>query len=352
MPSSTSSFRRPVPVRPWRRIALTMIVLVVGCLATWEWYWRNQGKQPSMDNTEALWSSVRQKVTREPGASATVIIGASRSVFDVDLDEWEQAVGERPLLLGLSGACARVFLADLAAEPNFHGRVVVGMMPSLFYSNGGPYQNAVDYVDYYHSEWTPAKRFSQKVGAVADANLAFLNKEELSFKALYNQWLAEDPFEVGLPEFAVVTQERRHLMIDRVTEDLAFRAGIRRTFMDMLRGATAPSDAEFMAMATEVAVHIAAIRARGGDVVFVRFPASGNYLVREQSIWPRAAYWDRLLAVTAARGIHFQDHPSLNGFECPEWSHLTVADAASFTRGLAPLVAAAFAAGPPNNPQP
>ena len=58
------------------------------------------------------------------------------------------------------------------------------------------------------------------------------------------------------------------------------------------------------------------------------------------------AFWDRMLAVTGAPGIHFEDHPELAGFDCPEWSHLTAADAVRYSRALMPLMAAAWPSRP------
>jgi hypothetical protein len=41
-----------------------------------------------------------------------------------------------------------------------------------------------------------------------------------------------------------------------------------------------------------------------------------------------------LLAKTGAPGIHFEDYPELQGFNMPEWSHMTGADADRFTAAL------------------
>jgi hypothetical protein len=79
------------------------------------------------------------------------------------------------------------------------------------------------------------------------------------------------------------------------------------------------------------------IRSRGGKVVFVRFPSTGGLRQLENKITPRAAYWDRVLEVTRAPGIHFEDYAELKDFDCPEWSHLTKKDATKFTSLLVPI---------------
>jgi hypothetical protein len=73
-------------------------------------------------------------------------------------------------------------------------------------------------------------------------------------------------------------------------------------------------------------------------VVFVRPPSVGDYYAFEQKAMPRAQTWDVLLRQTATPGIHFEDYPQLQGYELPEWSHLTAADARRFTAQLQPLV--------------
>jgi hypothetical protein len=75
-------------------------------------------------------------------------------------------------------------------------------------------------------------------------------------------------------------------------------------------------------------------------VVFLRTPSNGEYLAFEERAYPRAETWDVLLHATASPGIHFQDHPALQGGELPEGSHLSRHSAQQFTRQVAPEVEA------------
>lgn len=78
------------------------------------------------------------------------------------------------------------------------------------------------------------------------------------------------------------------------------------------------------------------LRARGGKIVFVRFPVSGPLKELEDKNTPRAQTWDPLLQQTAVPGIYFEDFPELSSFECPEWSHLSAAESVEFTKRLVP----------------
>ena len=59
---------------------------------------------------------------------------------------------------------------------------------------------------------------------------------------------------------------------------------------------------------------MAKLRARGVPVVFVRLPSDGAYYDFEQKYFPRDKTWDLLLSKTGAPGIHFEDHPQLQGY--------------------------------------
>jgi hypothetical protein len=84
--------------------------------------------------------------------------------------------------------------------------------------------------------------------------------------------------------------------------------------------------------ATKTAVE--QIKSRGGKVIFVRTPSSSPMWEGEQQGFPRDKYWDRLLSESNAPGIHFADYPETSKFICPEWSHLSPADAVVYTTHL------------------
>ena len=95
----------------------------------------------------------------------------------------------------------------------------------------------------------------------------------------------------------------------------------------------------------EAASAVQRIRARGGQVVFVRFPVSGELKKLEDRATPRAGPWTRLLKDSGAQGIYFEDFPELASFQCPEWSHLSASDSVVFTRRLIPHLRTALALG-------
>jgi hypothetical protein len=73
------------------------------------------------------------------------------------------------------------------------------------------------------------------------------------------------------------------------------------------------------------------IRARGGDVIFIRPPSAPQLRVNEDHSLPRKLGWDRLLIGANANGIHADDLPQAQNLVIPEYSHLSRKCAAVFT---------------------
>ena len=74
-----------------------------------------------------------------------------------------------------------------------------------------------------------------------------------------------------------------------------------------------------------------AIRARGGEVVFLRPPSAPQLRYGEEDHLPRERGWDALLRASGAVGVHFEDEPAMQGLKTPEYSHLSRACARVYT---------------------
>lgn len=88
----------------------------------------------------------------------------------------------------------------------------------------------------------------------------------------------------------------------------------------------------------EIEQDVSLIQARGGRVVFVRFPVSGEFLEMEENLFPRTQYWDAFARQTQGLTIHFQDYEKLAGFVAPDGSHLDYRDAEKFSLALAAVL--------------
>ena len=74
--------------------------------------------------------------------------------------------------------------------------------------------------------------------------------------------------------------------------------------------------------------------ARGGKVVFIRFPTADEHWDLDRAHYPRSEYWDRWANRSKAAFLHFMDVPEMQKFELPDTSHLDERDAPAFTESL------------------
>jgi hypothetical protein len=351
MRSFTSSFDRIrkvrlVPDRPWPRIGLMVVAMTLALTLGWEATVRGvMGYGTSINDTPGLWAMSRDTLARHPDSVA--IIGASRIRFGLDHDVVSEALGgARVVNLSMNGSVARPQLANLAADEAFTGLVICGYTPGLFWAPGGPnLQQAIDWIEAAPRR-TPSARLGQALALGPESVLAFLNKEDLALGPLLRRWI-RIPNREGArlpprlpPYFARNLVNRREIMWEKMETDPAFQLevqGIWRVLFSF--GGPLPPDL-LAKLRADVVADVKRIRARGGEVIFVRFPSSGWLREFENETAPREAYWEPLLAESGCLGIHFEDYPELNQYECPEWSHLTGADALQFSKDLMRIVAA------------
>lgn len=357
MPSSTSSFDfvRPVPNLAWRGIVLAVALLTAGGAIAWEIRARTWGYGPTLNDTSDLWALRRAAVQPD----SLVIVGDSRPLFDLDLDALEQGLGQRPVQLSLPGSCAYPVLADLAADEHFHGTVICSIVPLMFFAPGGPLLHTSQRALKRYHKGTLAQRAGQQLGMRLEEHIAFMKEDELTLGQLLfdlpipNRPDAQVP-PLFPPYFASLDRERRARMIEQCAVPGPLQTRVRDGWLPLF---TPPPPPDFvpkdafmaeMGKAVEARFHDTAaavkkIRDRGGRVVFVRFPVTGELKKHEDKLTPRAGPWTRLLKDTGVPGIYFEDYPELASFNCPEWSHLSAPDSVEFTKRLVPHLQKALA---------
>jgi hypothetical protein len=138
------------------------------------------------------------------------------------------------------------------------------------------------------------------------------------------------------PKFTIHNFDRQTFLTPDFLADTALQNHQRAVWMYIFTKAPRMpmSDSELSGIFKAVAEDVASIQRRGGKVLFVRMPSDGPVRELEKQVFPREKYWDRLLRETGAPGIHFADYPELSKYHCPEWSHLSPADAKTFTGDL------------------
>ena len=367
--------RAPDPSTDYRKAGLIALILAIVLIVTWEFYWRSAGKTPDLDDGKELWASQREKVD-DLDREDVVIFGSSRVLFDIQLDQWEAVTGRRPVQLASAGTSPLPAFRDLVRESEFKGIAVVGVAPGLFFKTIDPgfypWKRMENRVEYFHNK-TLANRFNYWLSLPLDQNLAMASAGEESWddnidlKALVGRWKVGE--RTGKPfkpfyNFGAIDLDRNMRMTERTANDTAFANTVINAWgvEDKLKkmneetknmediseedlseeaGAEGEKELEKKGEGPDIAgvidyfsEDVKRFRERGGKVILVRCPSNGAFRELESLSLPRDTAWDVLVELVQVPGIHFEDHPGLNQFHCPELSHLSAGDADIFTREL------------------
>ncbi|HEY4937080.1 MAG TPA: hypothetical protein VII44_10895 [Puia sp.] len=329
-------------MRPTNFPRAGIFALLVSFIAilSWEIHLRNKGNAISYDDNEALWADKRAMVY-QPANKATVFAGSSRIKYDLDIPTWVALTGENAIQLSNVGSNPRLVLEDLANDENFKGKLIVDVTEGVFFSDVAFYDWRTKKKIAYYKDRTPTQRFSFQVNHVLESQFVFLDQDNFSINAMLdNMQFPPRPgvfpglyFPMG---FTLVNFERQSYMTPDFVADTNQQNVVKGIWSYGLsqRGGPPMSSGKLDSIFYSVKRDVDKIKARGGQVLFVRPPSSGAFKEAELKGFPRAAYWDRLLAFTGCKGVHYADYPATENMICPEWSHLSPADAVIYTKSF------------------
>ena len=330
---------RPVPDRPWRGIFIGAVVVFVAAMAVWEWQMRRlQLAAGDLRDNGSAWAEQRRRI--DAGEGAVVIVGDSRILFDTDLDRFAAMTGVRPIQLALPGTNARPFLEELSRDDDFRGLLIVGISDVSYFRDALGLRG--DALERYRFE-APSARTSFLIDRVLQGTFAFMDDNYTLPKLVQR---SDEGVRAGVRgpyqdvwKISKIYADRQYAMWPRLETDAYLRDHAISVWMSTPRMPV--SDATRTMTLAVTRDSVARIRARGGEVVFVRPPSHAPLRALEETQIPRKRGWDALLADAGVAGAHYEDYPSMQGLELPEWSHLSRTCATVFTdayvRALAQL---------------
>jgi len=320
---------------------LLTLFLLFAFIISWETYLRGKGIGVAYDDGGKLWAYKRTLVY-QPSDRATVFIGPSRMKFDLDINTWRKLTDEDAVQLAIEGESPMYIFDDLAADKNFKGKLVVDVTEGLlFTTNPASLSTSKKYIEHFRKR-TPSEKLSFHLDHGLESQFVFLDQDNFSLQAYLEKLNVPNRQGVfAIPnrwpmEFGRVSFDRQDIMMDRFLTDTNLRKKVTGNWLFFASIDKEPpaGDNRLDSFLTVIKNNCDKIKARGGQVLFVRTPSSAWYWEGEQKLFPRQKYWDRLLKFTNCPGIHFKDHPATDHFICPEWSHLAPKDAVIFTENL------------------
>jgi hypothetical protein len=349
MRSSTSSSDVPyreVPERAWGRAWLICVVLLVVAITGWEVKARSMQHLPGdvdgFANFTIQWAEERRKLDRPDHGIRVVLLGSSRMLWAADLDILEAELGTRPLQLAIAGTGPALMMKGIVEDTDFDGLLLVGATPFLFNRLDEGFFGG-DALRWYDGA-SPSERTGYRIHSLLSAHLGFLDDGFKLFQLVdhySNLPDREGAFDLNSGEWKLGRHlaDRQTDMWGPVEEEGSFdNEQILAFWMDGL--VRPPEPAEKMAEMAQSAVEFFAplveqLRARGGDVVFIRMPGSGKYLEHDLAANYRELTWDPMAEGFGAVAINTMDYPELSSeLEIPEWSHLSRKSQDDFSRRI------------------
>jgi len=306
------------------------IALALGVVVLFEILARLSGFDGMPADDRGLWCLVRHRL-REQDPSQVVFIGSSRMQLGIDPETFAQQYGTQDALqLAITGSSPIPVLNHLAHQTAMCGLVVCDLFPMVAFRKDDEENRMIaeQHVQAYLSR--PANMLLERRMKLAfEMNFACLNSRFRLGKEI-RSLLLKGEFEPPNMRFG----PDRFRRVDYARVD----PGKKEFHMDLTQVPVPIPPDHLGERFQEIEQDVELIQGRGGRVVFVRFPISGEFLEMEENLFPRAWYWDTFVSQTRGLTIHFQDYATLAGFVAPDGSHLDYRDAEKFSLALAKVL--------------
>ena len=321
---------RDIPAREWAKMGTVAFLMVALLLSLWEWQARTRIglRAGDIDDSPQAWAEQRRLADFAP----VTIVGDSRILFDTDLDRFQKLTGIRPIQTAIVGTNARALLASYANDPGFHGLLIVGLADLSYFRPEGVGLGQ-SYLKGFDKNDKPSQLSGLWIDRLLQRYVAFLDSDyRLSKLAIrFDHGMrggAYGPYD-DVWKISETYDRRQYAMWDRIETDPYLRGHARHAW-NVFKGPPLPPAIASKVIANS-AEAVRRIRARGGDVMFIRPPSAPELRSIEEGRLPRKMGWDALVAGTRTRAIHADDLPQAQKLNIPEWSHLSRKCATVFT---------------------
>lgn len=316
------------------RVFLFALLVSLLLFLPWEWYFSEVEPWPKGHDvgSKDLWADWRARVD-DLDSRDVVILGSSRGHFDLNIHLWDSLTGRRPVMLAFPGSSPFHPVEDLVENSRFDGLLVISTAPGLFYTMRGSWgaNEGKKLVDHYNGR-TYAQKFNAILEQQIDPHFSF-TQGDLRLKHLLERISLPDRESVRpplvWPPMVTMDKFRNIRMIPEMETDTALqRQQTDIWFNPDPKNRYADSIPQVLGHYVEL---VRKFKERGGRVAFIRPPVTYYYLETETKLYPREAYWDRMLRECGSPGHHYQDDPETNAMIPPEWSHLNRRDSDRYT---------------------
>lgn len=327
MPLSISSSERSV--KSWLAIFGGLLALSALTILGYNYHWTGREYSAAVQDTKQFWAVHRAQVYPR-GKKALVFLGASRTLYGIDLDWVRNNLTEyQPVMLAVNGHYPLAMLKDLAQDSGFSGAVFIDIDSRGLNKNN--HAMLQPYVDYYHNEFSPNKWAHHWILARLQQKFIFLGQEFSLLSSLERILNSSAP--PRIPNSWMDTHRNNQLDLTMVDADALANWFAGLVESDMQSNPPAAPE-QWLEDLAEVKVWVDAIEQRGGRVVFYSPPVSGRQFELEQKYYPRSQYWDAFVQHYKVTGLNTMDIPAIRKIELPDESHMNYWDKSTYTELL------------------
>lgn len=220
---------------------------------------------------------------------------------------------------------------DLCTDPGFNGVILWdAVAQNLSPTRSRGVERGNRYADFFHEEYRSMASLDKDINSLIAAHLQ-KNLVTLSVPLKFPKCFRSRP-----QQMSTRFDRYRPTQYLAITT-LAEREELGKQFVESER--LSLRDFDPRAFDEDIGSHLGRLseqaRAKGGDLILVRMPTTGECWAISDSAVPKERFWDRIHDLSGVTTIHFRDYPELRGFGCPDGSHLDATDAPEFTRRLA-----------------
>lgn len=331
---STSNSDERNRMQFWGRVWLLTFMITLGVLGGWEGFWRLNDFDAGLEDDWGVWAAARRAASRRQ-KDVVVLIGSSRIQVGLHPDVFARLTGRQPVMLAIDGSSPLAVLENLAADSKFSGTVICSLIPMWLAETKEHGDRSAKWIRKYRAQnWSA--RVHTHLSKVYQQIFVFrypgLTPARIWTHILEQTW--------PQPPYAPMGPNRyRPADFSKVDAEKLREARERRQ-LEIHKKANPLYPNPFAARIEKIEKMVERIKIRGGQVIFIRLPSTGVVRGLEQKTWPREVYWDVFSRKIKTLAIHFEDYPSLMGFDCPDGSHLDVKDAKKFSQGLIAILKA------------
>jgi hypothetical protein len=330
---STSNSNERIPEAPWAKIWSVAIVTIVFSVLIWNISWSLRGAYPAPKDTPQFWQQHRN-VIKPNDKNVHILIGSSRILAGIDQDVFREELNVSPVQLGVNGLSSYSTLEHFANDVNFRGTIIAEISELGF--------SKEEYKERGLNLWTNFNERKYSWSAY------IYHKQHFFSYVIATPNLGETIPEMLRNTFSSDGLKRNvNMQSDRSTPYYRKFIDKGRNLSIKKRNIREIQDLEtddqnyqeiFLESINKMEEFVIKINARGGKVIFVKFPISGELKIEDKKAFPREKFWNVFARQTAARTINFEDYPSLAKFTCIDGSHLAAEDMTEFTKNLIHII--------------